>query len=175
MTPELIDSSRKMDALLQRLNNETLIAVDTEFHRETTYYPQLALVQIATTSIVEPPIQLLSGFLVQPWCNQGGKDGNYAHSGQNGSNSIERMDGNFPHGKDVHPSRPIRSQTLESKPRNFYESSRLSIRFIYFRVQFGCKYGGYYGNNGQNGLVSPCFVDTMDAISHDGHNGQPWA
>lgn len=41
-----------MDELLLQLSNKTLIAVDTEFFRETTYYPQLALVQIATDSIV---------------------------------------------------------------------------------------------------------------------------
>ncbi|NOQ87647.1 MAG: ribonuclease D [Gammaproteobacteria bacterium] len=52
MTPELIESSSQMDELLKQLNDVTLIAVDTEFFRETTYYPQLALVQIATDSIV---------------------------------------------------------------------------------------------------------------------------
>lgn len=52
MTPELIESSSKMDELLEQLKNETLIAVDTEFFRETTYYPKLALVQIATGSII---------------------------------------------------------------------------------------------------------------------------
>ena len=52
MTPDLIDSSRKMENLLEQLNDEKIIAVDTEFFRETTYYPQLALVQIATGSIV---------------------------------------------------------------------------------------------------------------------------
>ena len=52
MKPELIESSSKMENLLERLNDVTLIAVDTEFFRETTYYPQLALVQIATDSIV---------------------------------------------------------------------------------------------------------------------------
>lgn len=52
MTPQLIDSSEKMDALLEQLNDENLIAVDTEFQRETTYYPHLALVQVATDSIV---------------------------------------------------------------------------------------------------------------------------
>ncbi len=52
MKPVLIESSSKMDELLEQLNNETLIAVDTEFFRETTYYPKLALVQIATGSIV---------------------------------------------------------------------------------------------------------------------------
>ncbi len=52
MTPILIESSDAMDALISELENEKIIAVDTEFFRETTYYPQLALVQIATDSIV---------------------------------------------------------------------------------------------------------------------------
>ena len=52
MIPELIESSSQMDELLKQLNKVNLIAVDTEFFRETTYYPQLALVQIATDSIV---------------------------------------------------------------------------------------------------------------------------
>lgn len=52
MKPELIDTSSKMDELLEQLSDATVIAVDTEFFRETTYYPQLALVQIATDSIV---------------------------------------------------------------------------------------------------------------------------
>ena len=52
MTPDLIESSSKMLNLLERLNDEKIIAVDTEFFRETSYYPQLALVQIATASIV---------------------------------------------------------------------------------------------------------------------------
>ncbi|VAW50547.1 Ribonuclease D [hydrothermal vent metagenome] len=52
MKPELIKSSEKMDELLNRLNTVNLIAVDTEFFRETTYYPQLALVQVATDSVV---------------------------------------------------------------------------------------------------------------------------
>ncbi|MDT8283214.1 MAG: ribonuclease D [Gammaproteobacteria bacterium] len=52
MTPELIETSSHMDELIERLNNESIIAVDTEFFRETTYYPQLALIQIATDSIV---------------------------------------------------------------------------------------------------------------------------
>lgn len=52
MKPELIESTGMMEDLLERLSGVTLIAVDTEFFRETTYYPQLALVQIATDSIV---------------------------------------------------------------------------------------------------------------------------
>lgn len=52
MTPILIESSTQMDELARQLSEEKLIAVDTEFQRETTYYPHLALVQIATDSIV---------------------------------------------------------------------------------------------------------------------------
>lgn len=52
MTPLLIESSAQMDELARQLSEQKLIAVDTEFQRETTYYPHLALVQIATDSIV---------------------------------------------------------------------------------------------------------------------------
>ena len=52
MQPELIESSSAMDELVTRLANEKIIAVDTEFFRETSYYPKLALLQIATDSIV---------------------------------------------------------------------------------------------------------------------------
>ena len=46
------------------------------------------------------------------WCNWGGKDGFSALGGQFLVNSIERMDDIFPHGKDLHLCRPIRSQML---------------------------------------------------------------
>jgi len=52
MTPTLVESSSMMDELVQQLSEEKIIAVDTEFFRETTYYPKLALIQIATDSIV---------------------------------------------------------------------------------------------------------------------------
>ena len=52
----LIENESQMQQLAEQLRPENLkdnlIAVDTEFFRETTYYPQLALVQIATDSIV---------------------------------------------------------------------------------------------------------------------------
>ena len=48
---------------------------------------------------------------MQLWCNWDGKDGLCALDGQIVVNSIERMDGNYPHGKDVQSFRPIRSQT----------------------------------------------------------------
>jgi len=52
MTPILIESTDSMEALLPQLSNTKIIAVDTEFFRETSYYPKLALVQIATDSMV---------------------------------------------------------------------------------------------------------------------------
>jgi ribonuclease D len=45
--PELITTTAALDALCQRLQNETFITVDTEFMRERTYWPELCLVQIA--------------------------------------------------------------------------------------------------------------------------------
>jgi len=52
MKPVLIESSSDMETVLDHITNQSIIAVDTEFQRETTYYPKLALVQIATDSNV---------------------------------------------------------------------------------------------------------------------------
>jgi len=79
------------------------------------------------------------------WCNWGGKDGNYALYGQIDVNSIERMDGNFPQGKDFQSSRPIRRQefilsegaaAVEGPPlsygcvRRYYTAGRARVKFI---------------------------------------------
>ncbi len=53
----LIESDRALDNLLPRLIEAEHYALDTEFHREHTYYPQLALVQVAYAgeiAIVDP-------------------------------------------------------------------------------------------------------------------------
>ena len=52
MKPVVIESSSAMDSVLDEIVNHTIIAVDTEFQRETSYYPILALVQIATDNQV---------------------------------------------------------------------------------------------------------------------------
>ncbi len=51
MEPEFdhIQSNEEFGALVERLESEPYYAVDTEFHREKTYFPQLAVVQIADT------------------------------------------------------------------------------------------------------------------------------
>jgi ribonuclease D len=47
VTDRWIDRQADLDDLLAELVNEPRYAIDTEFHREKTYYPRLALVQIA--------------------------------------------------------------------------------------------------------------------------------
>lgn len=47
MTEQWIDQQADLDALIDVLLAEPRYALDTEFHREKTYYPRLALVQIA--------------------------------------------------------------------------------------------------------------------------------
>lgn len=52
-----IDDDRSLSELVERLAEEDRLALDTEFHRERTYYPRLALIQISWsqgTAIVDP-------------------------------------------------------------------------------------------------------------------------
>ncbi|VAX02154.1 Ribonuclease D [hydrothermal vent metagenome] len=49
MTDELyIKTDEQLDAFCTQIKNSPYIAIDTEFMREKTYYPQLCLIQIAT-------------------------------------------------------------------------------------------------------------------------------
>jgi len=55
--PELITDQTELDSVVAALESEPRFALDTEFHRERTYYPQVALVQIAwaqTTVLIDP-------------------------------------------------------------------------------------------------------------------------
>ncbi len=47
MTPQWVEQTVDLDAVVDELLTQPRYALDTEFHRERTYYPQLALVQIA--------------------------------------------------------------------------------------------------------------------------------
>ena len=54
---DYIDNQDALESLIDELLLEERIAVDTEFHREKTYYPSVALVQIAHSrgiSLVDP-------------------------------------------------------------------------------------------------------------------------
>ena len=64
---EWVDSNGQLQSLCDRLQQCEFIALDTEFLREKTYYPQLCLIQVATTDIlacIDPLASLdLSPFL----------------------------------------------------------------------------------------------------------------
>jgi ribonuclease D len=45
----LINSSDDLRALVDRLSKQPFVAVDTEFKRENTYWPELCLIQVAST------------------------------------------------------------------------------------------------------------------------------
>ncbi len=45
--PTLISDTDALDALCRRLGGETFVAIDTEFMRERTYWPELCVVQLA--------------------------------------------------------------------------------------------------------------------------------
>ncbi|MEM6987282.1 MAG: ribonuclease D [Pseudomonadota bacterium] len=54
---QFVDDTAGIAALAERLNHEQWVAVDTEFVRERTYYPQLCLIQLSTESwcsLVDP-------------------------------------------------------------------------------------------------------------------------
>ena len=48
MNPILIEDKQTLTAFCDKLINEPLLAIDTEFFRETTYYPHLGLIQIGS-------------------------------------------------------------------------------------------------------------------------------
>ncbi|HSB87712.1 MAG TPA: hypothetical protein VLD86_15480, partial [Ilumatobacteraceae bacterium] len=57
MSYRWVDSQAEFDELIERLLAEPRYALDTEFHRERTYFPKLALMQFATdgdTTLVDP-------------------------------------------------------------------------------------------------------------------------
>lgn len=52
-----IDSNQSLALICDTIRLSKVICIDTEFHRETTYYPELALIQISngeTTCCVDP-------------------------------------------------------------------------------------------------------------------------
>ncbi len=58
MTDELyIKTNEQLDEFCKQIKNSPYIAIDTEFMREKTYYPQLCLIQVATqdhTACIDP-------------------------------------------------------------------------------------------------------------------------
>ncbi|MCX4187236.1 ribonuclease D [Methylophaga sp. OBS4] len=52
MTILFVDSPEHLTDLCEQLAQSDWLAVDTEFHREKTYYPQLCLIQVANDEII---------------------------------------------------------------------------------------------------------------------------
>jgi len=49
--PDVITSQNQLNDALSTISNGSMFAIDTEFLREKTYYPQLCLIQIAGNGI----------------------------------------------------------------------------------------------------------------------------
>ena len=57
MSFDWVDSEKTLDDVVDRVLTSSRYAIDTEFHREKTYYPKLALVQIrwgTETALIDP-------------------------------------------------------------------------------------------------------------------------
>ena len=57
MEPRWVDDAAKLAGLIEELRDEPRYALDTEFHGERTYWPRLALVQVAWTrgiALIDP-------------------------------------------------------------------------------------------------------------------------
>ena len=61
----LIDDGRALETLCERIANASLVALDTEFVRERTYFPELCVLQIATDEAVAA-VDCLSGIDLDP-------------------------------------------------------------------------------------------------------------
>jgi ribonuclease D len=64
---KLITQTKELAAFCSRLSTHTYVTVDTEFLRETTYYPKLCLIQIASPAHngVEEEVQLIDALSPQ--------------------------------------------------------------------------------------------------------------
>ena len=62
--PKIIDNQSDLNSVISDLNNVENYAIDTEFHREKTYYPRLALIQIRwdeSIALIDPLTVNLKG------------------------------------------------------------------------------------------------------------------
>ena len=62
----LITDSASLAALVERLSAHDFVAVDTEFMRESTYWPELCLIQIASVDEAAAVDPLADGLDLKP-------------------------------------------------------------------------------------------------------------
>ena len=70
MEPRWVDDASKLAALIEDLRDEPRYALDTEFHGERTYWPRLALVQVAWPggiALIDPFAVDFEPFAVRPF------------------------------------------------------------------------------------------------------------
>lgn len=73
MTPEFVDTAAQLEQHISRWRSAEFLAIDTEFVREQTYYPQLCLIQISAGDtqvcidpLAIPDLQALLDLLLDP-------------------------------------------------------------------------------------------------------------
>jgi ribonuclease D len=66
MTMQPITTTEALESFCERLSGEPFVAVDTEFMRETTYWPKLCLVQVAGASEAQAIDPLAEGLSLEP-------------------------------------------------------------------------------------------------------------
>jgi ribonuclease D len=61
----LVDDARSLEGFCERIANQSLVALDTEFVRERTYFPELCVLQVATTDSIAA-VDCLSAIDLEP-------------------------------------------------------------------------------------------------------------
>ena len=72
----LITKTDDLQAFVDRLSSQPFIAVDTEFMRENTYWPDLCLIQVASTEEAAAIDPKAEGIDLKPLLGDGAKDKN---------------------------------------------------------------------------------------------------
>ena len=66
MNNQLITTTKDLKALVAELEKGDFLAVDTEFHREKTYFPEVCLIQVATLDVASAVDPLADGIDLTP-------------------------------------------------------------------------------------------------------------
>lgn len=98
MLPETlyIRDDRSLARLLERIVDETELAIDTEFLRESTYYPRLCLLQLASRDLLALVDPLEVGDLQPLWERLCGDSTIVLHAGTQDLEIIQRIAGRLP-------------------------------------------------------------------------------
>ncbi len=95
----LITKTAELDELCQRLVAKDFVAVDTEFMRETTYWPKLCLIQAAAPDVEAVIDPLAAGLDLQPFLDlmANGKVLKVFHAARQDLEIFQKLGGKLPH------------------------------------------------------------------------------